>query len=73
MTHCSWGSVVWKSRRMVGIATLRTEPSSPTMKIPVRTTASVIHRRGSTGGAGGVIAVVVGLVSVGFPPRVISV
>ncbi len=47
ITHSTAGSVVWKSRRMVGIATVSTELSSTTMSAATTTTASVIHRRGS--------------------------
>ncbi len=41
------GSVVWKSRRMVGIATVNTELSSTTMSAATTTIARVIQRRGS--------------------------
>src|SRR5450432_4914900 len=47
MTHSTAGSVVWKSRRMVGIATVSTELSSTTISAATTTTASVIQRRGS--------------------------
>src|SRR5215207_6795091 len=47
MTHSTAGRVVWKSRRIVGIATVSTELSSTTMSAATTTTASVIHRRGS--------------------------
>ena len=74
ITHCSCERVVSKSRRIVGIATFRTELSSPTMNTPVRTTARVIQRRGSTASAAGGAAVWgVGVESVGFPPGEISV
>ncbi len=53
ITHSTAGRVVWKSRRMVGIATVSTELSSTTMSAETTTTASVIHRRGS--GTAGVI------------------
>lgn len=75
ITHWSCASVVSKSRRMVGIATLRTELSRPTMKMPVRTIASVIHLRGSvaSGGSSGAVVAGVGVESVGCPPWEISV
>src|SRR5215207_8941364 len=47
ITHSTAGSVVSKSRRMVGIATVSTELSSTTMSAATTTTASVIQRRGS--------------------------
>ena len=47
ITHSTEGSVVWKSRRMVGMATVRTELSSTTMRAATTTTASVAQRRGS--------------------------
>ena len=48
ITHSTAGSVVWKSRRMVGMATVRTELSSTTMRAATTTTASVAQRRGSS-------------------------
>src|SRR6476646_7089637 len=47
MTHCSLGSVVWKSRRIVGIATLSTVVSRAAMSTADRMITSVIQRRGS--------------------------
>ena len=47
MTHCSLGSVVWKSRRIVGIATLSTVVSSAAISTADRMMTSVIQRRGS--------------------------
>src|SRR6478609_8456991 len=47
MTHCSFGSVVWKSRRIVGIATLSTVVSRAAMSTADRMITSVIQRRGS--------------------------
>ena len=47
ITHSTAGSVVWKSRRIVGMATVRTELSSTTMRAATTTTASVAQRRGS--------------------------
>ncbi len=53
MTHSSVGSVVWKSRRIVGIATVSTVLSSTTMNADRMTMASVNHRRGSAVGSAG--------------------
>src|SRR4051812_32844355 len=48
MTHCSFGNVVWKSRRIVGIATLSTVVSKAAMSTAERMMTSVIQRRGSS-------------------------
>ena len=47
ITHCRLGSVVSKSRRIVGIATFSTVVSSATMSTATTTIASVNQRRGS--------------------------
>src|SRR4051812_34695111 len=52
MTHSTAGSVVWKSRRIVGMATINTELSRTTMSAATTTTASVAQRRGSGTGTG---------------------
>ncbi len=44
-THSRLGSVVWNSRRMVGMATLSTVLSSTTMTVAISTMTSVSHRR----------------------------
>ena len=47
ITHCRLGSVVWRSRRIVGMATFSTVVSSATMSTDRMTIASVNQRRGS--------------------------
>src|SRR4051812_11625494 len=55
MTHCSLGRVVSKSRRIVGMATLRTVVSSAAINTAIRTMTSVIQRRGSGAGSSGLV------------------
>ena len=47
MTHSRLGSVVWNSRRIVGMATFSTVVSSATITTAIVTTANEIHRLGS--------------------------
>ena len=62
ITHWSLGSVVSKSRRIVGIATFRTVVSSAAMSTAMRMMTSVIQRRGSSAGcAAGVGSIIAGL------------
>ena len=49
-THWRLGSWVWKSRRIVGMATVSTVLSSTTMISAITTMASVIQRLGSRTG-----------------------
>ena len=51
MTHCRLGRVVWNSRRIVGMATLRMVPSSPAIRTAISRMARVIQRRGSGSGS----------------------
>src|SRR5450631_1542955 len=47
-THWTLGSVVWNSRKIVGIATFSTELSSTTINAALITITSVNQRRGSS-------------------------
>src|ERR1700722_10713580 len=50
MTHCRLGRVVWKSRRMVGMATFKTVVSRLMMMAATAMMPSVTQRFGSGGG-----------------------
>src|SRR5450759_3064648 len=50
-THWTLGSVVWNSRKIVGIATLSTELSSTTISAALITITSVNQRLGSSSSA----------------------